>query len=127
MIAALLCVIAVPIHDGDGVIHCTNGDRLRLAGIQAPDYEFASPCREHRPGYVCDSRLATAARDNLRRLAPVGSTITYRIVDSSQCRRGFQEYDPYKRHVVVAWNGAGVELGQAQLAGGFAVRWSCKR
>jgi hypothetical protein len=125
MIPALLCIIAIPIHDGDS-FRC-GPEKLRLEKINAPDFTRSPPCRQHNPRFVCDNRLATASRDHLRSLAPVGSAVRYIVVDADRCRAGFQGTDPFHRKVVRAWNGAGVELGTAQLAGGFAIRWSCKR
>jgi micrococcal nuclease len=118
MIAALLCLIA-SVTDGD-TLRCGDGTRLRLAAIDSP--ELPGHCR---PGRNCAPGDPYAARANLRRLAPEGSTIRYSVVDANQCHRGFDWTDRYGRYVVRAWNGAGVELGAAQLAGGFAVRWFC--
>jgi len=35
---------------------------VRVAGIQAPDYESAQPCRTGRANYVCDDRAAAASQ-----------------------------------------------------------------
>lgn len=61
----------VAVHDGDGPIRVETPEgivKVRLRGIQAPDFETAEPCRQHRAGYVCDDRRATIARDRMRAL-----------------------------------------------------------
>ena len=119
MIALTLCLVAA-VPDGD-TIRCADGTRLRLAAIDAP--EIGNHCR---PGRRCAPGDPLASRANLRRLAPRGSWIRYEIVDANLCHRGFDWTDHYGRRVVRAWAG-GVDLSAAQLRGGFAVRWSCKR
>ena len=108
MIALALCLV-VSVYDGDGPIHCASGERLRLLGVQAADYETAEPCRRRRPGFVCSNRLADRARDNLRRLAPIGATISYEAI----------KRDRYGRIIANAWAGT-VNLSCAQVRGGFA-------
>lgn len=116
MLDLLLCAVAA-VTDGDS-IRCKDGTRLRLAGIDAPEMSL---CRR---GRICAPGDPKASRDNLRRLA--GPSIRYRIVDANQCRRGFQATDPYGRRVVRTYAG-GVDLGRAQLQGGFAIRWECRK
>jgi micrococcal nuclease len=120
MIAALLCLVA-SVTDGD-TLRCQDGNRLRLAAIDSP--ELPGHCR---PGRHCAPGDPYAARANLRRLAPEGSTIRYRVVDASFCEKGFQATDRYGRFVVIAWNSDGVDLGQVQRRGGYAVSWKCGR
>jgi endonuclease YncB( thermonuclease family) len=113
-----LCLIAVPLHDGDSFT-CADHTKIRLERINAPDFEFAPPCRKHKPGYVCSNNLARAARDRLRALAPVGTVIRYEPVDADLCRAGFQATDRYGRVVARAWVG-GIDLSEYQLRGGVA-------
>lgn len=115
-IAFALCLVA-SIYDGD-TIRCADGTRLRLAGIDAPEIS----CQRRRP---CNTSGAIESRDNLRRLAPAGTTISFRLTDANKCRRGFQATDPFGRSVVQAFS-RGVDLGSAQLQAGYAVRWSCR-
>lgn len=75
----------ISVHDGDGPIHCRNGVSIRVAGIQAPDFETAPPCRTHRPDYVCDDRKAAAARDIVWRLV-WRTTLTCAPLDRSHAR-----------------------------------------
>ncbi|MGY2733660.1 hypothetical protein [Sphingomonas sp. UYP23] len=59
MLFALIAVMAAPgppaqifncavvrVHDGDGPLWCSNGIKIRVAGIQAPAFEGTAPCRE---------------------------------------------------------------------------------
>lgn len=116
MITPLLLCIVAHVHDGD-TIRCTDGTRLRLAAIDAPEM---GRCRR---GRTCAPGDPRASRDNLRRLA--GPRITYQIVDANVCRRGFQATDPYGRRVVRAYRWR-TDLSKAQLAGGYAIPWRCR-
>lgn len=49
MLIALLATAMTPftchvirVHDGDGPLWCRTGERIRIAGIQAPDFENAA-------------------------------------------------------------------------------------
>ena len=117
MITPLLLCLVASVSDGDS-IRCQDGTRLRLAGIDAPEM---SHCRR---GRICAPGDPRASRDNLRRLA--GASIRYRIVDANLCKRGFQATDHYGRRVVRAFVG-GVDLSKAQLRGGFAMIWECRK
>jgi micrococcal nuclease len=85
-LAATLCTAT----DGDS-LRC-NGKSLRLLAINAPDFTRSPPCRQRRPGYICDNALADAAKRHLARTIR-GKAITWRVVD----------YDRYRRAVVLAW------------------------
>ena len=53
------------VHDGDGPLWCSNGIKVRIAGVQAPDFESASPCRAADPrrmNYRCDNAAARRSR-----------------------------------------------------------------
>jgi endonuclease YncB( thermonuclease family) len=39
---AFLCLVTY-VYDGDGPLWCQNGLKVRVAGIQAPDFENAEP------------------------------------------------------------------------------------
>lgn len=56
------------VHDGDGPIWCSNGTKIRVAGIQAPDFEDTVPCREGRAGYPCSNTAAERSRVVVERL-----------------------------------------------------------
>jgi endonuclease YncB( thermonuclease family) len=75
----------VAVHDGDGPIHCRGGLSIRIAGIQAPDFESAPPCRKHKSGYVCDNGKAAAARDIVWRLT-YRTTLNCEWLDVSYAR-----------------------------------------
>lgn len=55
----------VRVHDGDGPLWCRSGEKVRVAGIQAPDFESAEPCRRpdaRRASYTCDDRAAARSQ-----------------------------------------------------------------
>ena len=41
---AFTCEV-VRVHDGDGPLWCRSGEKVRVAGIQAPDFANTEPCR----------------------------------------------------------------------------------
>lgn len=59
----------IKVHDGDGPLWCAEGIKVRVAGVQAPDFTNAEPCRRHRSGYVCDDGAARRSRAVTKRLA----------------------------------------------------------
>jgi endonuclease YncB( thermonuclease family) len=63
--APFVCQV-VHVHDGDGPLWCANGIKVRVAGVQAPDYEDTVPCRERRAGYTCSNTAADRSRDITR-------------------------------------------------------------
>jgi len=73
MISTLLLAVALAkgqsftctvtrVHDGDGPLWCAEGPKVRVAGIQAPDFERAEPCRRRKAGYVCSDVRARASQ-----------------------------------------------------------------
>ncbi|WBH15302.1 hypothetical protein [Sphingomonas radiodurans] len=40
----------VKVHDGDGPLWCADDRKVRVAGVQAPDYENTEPCRRGKAG-----------------------------------------------------------------------------
>lgn len=105
----------VKVHDGDGPIWCRNGIKVRVAGIQAPDYASAAPCRRpaaKRTAYICDSAAAKRSRATVERLV-LRKRITCQPVDRS-----------YKRLVARCTLPDGRSLSCAAIAAGAAVRWS---
>lgn len=83
---AFVCAMTPPayVHDAD-TIRCADGTRIRVAGIDAPDFTTAEPCRQHRPGYVCDDRKAAAAQRIAERMV-LGKTLTCEPVGTSSRR-----------------------------------------
>lgn len=55
------CTVTL-VHDGDGPLWCVEGPKVRVAGIQAPDFERAEPCRRRKAGYVCSDVRARASQ-----------------------------------------------------------------
>lgn len=106
----MICVVAA-IHDGDGPIHCANGVAIRIAGIQAPDFESASPCRQHKPGYVCDDAKAEASRLILMHLIYRQTLVCEPLARS------------HKRVVARCTLADGRDLRCAMIRAGGAVEW----
>ncbi|MEH3103719.1 MAG: hypothetical protein PGN12_07410 [Sphingomonas phyllosphaerae] len=117
MIAAppppLVCHV-VRVHDGDGPLWCRSGVKIRVAGVQAPDFESAAPCRRpasQRRSYVCDDRAAKRGRRIMERLT-LGKRLSCQPVGTS-----------YKRVVARCTLPDGQSLSCAALASGAATRW----
>ncbi|ODP39291.1 thermonuclease family protein [Sphingomonas turrisvirgatae] len=101
----------IRVHDGDGPLHCREGMKIRIAGVQAVDFESASPCRERKPGYVCDDRRAQAAQR-----ITAGLTLNKRLTCTSVGRS-------YDRVVARCWLSDNRSLSCAVIARGAATRW----
>ncbi|MBB4154133.1 endonuclease YncB(thermonuclease family) [Sphingomonas jinjuensis] len=104
----------VRVHDGDGPLWCRSGEKVRVAGIQAPDFASAEPCRRpaaRRAAYTCDDRAAVRSRDIVARLT-LGRRISCQPVDQS-----------YSRIVARCTLPDGRSLSCAAIAAGAAVRW----
>ncbi|MFK3888491.1 thermonuclease family protein [Sphingomonas sp. NPDC079357] len=110
---SLICHV-VHVHDGDGPLWCRSGEKIRIAGVQAPDFESAAPC--HRPAaqrrtYDCDDRAARRSQQIVARLA-LGKRLVCQPVDRS-----------YERVVARCRLPDGRSLSCAAVAAGAAVRW----
>lgn len=103
----------VRVHDGDGPIWCMDGPKLRVAGIQAPDFESASPCRQRpiRAGYVCSDVRARAAQRAVSHLV-LHRRLTCVALEPS-----------YSRMVATCRLPDGRDLGCAIVAAGAANWW----
>lgn len=123
MIAATLLAIAqvttgqtftcdvIRVHDGDGPLTCANGIKVRIAGVQSPDYESAEPCRIGKAGYVCDDSRARAAQRVTAGLA-LNKRLACTAVDKS-----------WNRVVARCWLPDGRSLTCAVIARGGGWRW----
>ncbi|MEG3124432.1 hypothetical protein [Sphingomonas sp. GB1N7] len=65
--ASFQCAV-IRVHDGDGPLWCKNGIKVRVARIQAPDFEDAEPCRQHRAAYRCDDAAAARSQHIVERM-----------------------------------------------------------
>ncbi|WP_260598237.1 thermonuclease family protein [Sphingomonas endolithica] len=111
MIAAAFLCLVTHVHDGDGPLWCANGVKVRVAGIQAPDFESAEPCRKGKAAYVCSDKQAKRSRAIMKRLV-VRKTLTCQPVDKS-----------YARIVARCTLPDGRSLSCAAIAAGAATRW----
>lgn len=101
----------VRVYDGDGPLWCRSGEKVRVAGIQSPDLTSAEPCRQHRPGYVCDDRRSGAAQRIAERLT-LGKRLNCQPVGRS-----------YRRVVARCRLPDGRSLSCALIAAGAADLW----
>lgn len=111
--APFVCAV-VRVHDGDGPLWCANGIKVRIAGVQAPDYEDAAPCRRDdasRANYTCDNGAADRSRQIVERLV---------LHRSFNCQPMGQSY---ARVVARCTLPDGRSLSCAVIAAGAAVRW----
>ncbi|WP_445193953.1 hypothetical protein ACT009_08790 [Sphingomonas sp. Tas61C01] len=60
-LASFACTVTKA-HDGNGPLWCANGMKVRVACVQAPEFESAEPCRRRRDGYVCSNAHLKADR-----------------------------------------------------------------
>ena len=67
-LAAAVCIANV--HDGDSIRLC-DGERIRIANIDAPEMPGSPKCERGRNGW-CDYRLAVQSRDALQGLLASG-------------------------------------------------------
>lgn len=111
--APFICTVT-RVHDGDGPLWCSNGVKVRIAGVQAPDFRSAEPCRHpdaRRHNYACNDAAAKRSRLTVERLVlhrsmsclPVGAS--------------------YGRVVARCTLADGRSLSCAVIAAGAAVRW----
>ncbi len=102
------------VHDGDGPLWCTNGIKVRIAGVQAPDFQSAEPC-EHpdarRASYTCDNDAARRSQKIVERLV-LHRTMSCQPMGMS-----------YKRVLARCTLADGRSLSCAVIAAGAAVRW----
>lgn len=96
-------------------LRCRSGEKIRIAGIQAPDFTSPEPC--HRPAtrrtaYTCDDRAAARSQQIVERLT-LNRRLTCLPVGTS-----------YKRIVARCTLPDGRSLSCATIAAGAAVRWN---
>jgi len=102
------------VHDGDGPLWCSNGIKVRIAGVQAPDFESAAPCHRsdsRRANYICNDAAATRSQQIVERIV-LHQTMTCQPMGTS-----------YSRVVARCTLGDGRSLSCAVVTAGAAVRW----
>lgn len=114
LLAAALTCATVTVHDGD-TIRC-DGERVRIANIDAPELPGSSRCDTRRlrgganPSW-CDYALGARSRDALRVLVSRGKVTIYR-----------QGQDRYGRTLAtISVNG--VDAGEYLVSRGLARWW----
>jgi len=105
--AAAACIASV--HDGDSIRLC-DGERIRIANIDAPEMPGSPKCERGRNGW-CDYRLAVQSRDALHGLLKTGPAIITRL--------GTDRYGRTSARVTVN----GQDAGQFLIGRGLAKRW----
>ena len=107
LMAAAACIANV--HDGDSIRLC-DGERVRIANIDAPEMPGSPKCERGRRGW-CDYRLAVQSRDALQGFLTSGPVTINR-----------QGQDSYGRTLArVSVNGQ--DAGQYLVSRGLARRW----
>ncbi len=107
ILAASICIASV--HDGDSIRLC-DGERIRIANIDAPEMPQSPKCERGRRGW-CDYRLAAQSRDALQSFILSGAVSIQR-----------QGQDAYGRTLArVTVNGR--DAGEYLIANGLARRW----
>ena len=106
--AAALCVGSV--HDGDTLRSC-NGERIRIANIDAPEMRGSPKCTDRRRNGWCDYALAERSRDALAGLLSSGRV---------QIRRSGT--DRYGRTLATISVG-GRDAGEYLIGAGLARPW----
>lgn len=99
------------VHDGDGPLWCAEGPKVRVAGIQAPDYASAEPCRRRKTGYVCGDAQARASQRIVARMV-LGQRLRCVALEPS-----------YSRMVATCRLGDGRDLACAIVRSGAAAWW----
>lgn len=102
------------VHDGDGPLWCTNGIKVRIAGVQAPDFQSAEPCKRpdaRRSSYTCNNDAARRSQKIVERLV-LHRTMTCQPMGQS-----------YNRVVARCTLPDGRSLSCAVIAAGAAIRW----
>ncbi len=118
--AALFMCTPVAVYDGDGPVHCREGEKVRIAGIAAR--EMDGTCR---PGHPCPRASAIQARDALVQIlgGARGRWKTGHVVvsyPSMKCRSVARSYD---RVVANCTLKDGRNLGSAMIATHTVLPW----
>lgn len=95
------------IYDGDGPIHCHEGQSIRLHAIAAR--EMDETCR---PGHPCPLASGISAKRELQSLA-LGHTLRCEQTGTS-----------YNRVTAICWTESGLELNCAMVRSGKAMIWN---
>lgn len=107
IMAAAACIASV--HDGDSIRLC-DGERIRIANIEAPEMPGSPKCERGRRGW-CDYQLAVQSRDALQGFLATGPVTIAR-----------QGKDAYGRTLArVSVNGR--DAGQYLVSLGLAREW----
>jgi endonuclease YncB( thermonuclease family) len=108
MAAAFVCT-SPQVHDGDS-LRC-NGERIRIANIDAPELPDSPRCTDPRRSGWCDPVLAVKSRDALRVFLARGPVTIHRT--------GVDRYGRTLARVTVN----GKDAGRYLIGLGLARRW----
>ncbi|MBA3677837.1 MAG: thermonuclease family protein [Sphingosinicella sp.] len=100
-----ICTVT-SVWDGDGPIHCAEGQKIRLHAIAAR--EIDETCTA---GHPCPSASGAEAKRALQRFA-LGQTLRCEATGTS-----------YARMTAWCWRRDGLELNCAMIRSGTALRW----
>ena len=104
ILAAAVCIANV--HDGDSIRLC-DGERIRIANIDAPEMPGSPKCERGRNGW-CDYRLAVQSRDALQGFLSAGPVVI--------ARQGRDAYGRTLARVTVNGRDAGQHLVRLGVA-----------
>ena len=107
---AFTCQV-IKVHDGDSPLWCADGRKVRIASVQAPDFENTEPCRCGKVNYGCSDQQARRSQRLVERLT-LNKSLRCEPVDRS-----------YKRVVARCTLPDGRSLSCATVAAGAAQRW----
>lgn len=107
--ASFVCV-APNVHDGDS-LRC-DGERIRIANIDAPELPDSPKCKDERRSYAwCDFKAGYASRDALKAFLARGQVMIE--------RQGTDRYGRTLARVTVN----GRDAGEYLIGLGLAKRW----
>ena len=106
-LAAFVLCATVTVHDGD-TLRC-NGERVRIANIDAPELPDSPKCHDRRASYAwCDYAAGARSRDALAQLVSRGQVKLERV--------GVDKYGRTLGRVTVNGRDAGAYLVSLGLA-----------
>jgi endonuclease YncB( thermonuclease family) len=121
--ATIFLCTPIAVYDGDGPVHCKEGEKVRIAGIAAR--EIDGTCRL---GHPCPRASATQARDALVNVlgGPRGRWKTGHVVVRYPTMKCVRLGQSYGRVVASCTLADGRDLRRVMLRTGTVMPWSPK-